>query len=294
MKEQAQRGILLLPVTLTLAVVGALAYAMTRGGGMDLAAIDAEYDIERARYLAEAGLQLAKWQNERLGCKSQRGFGTVDLPGGRIVSGTMDEGGGQLAISLTATTATGAVNQVAGRRLRMHRVNDPTELAIKRSDIDDTFIREGYPGQGKGKYLETTDDQAHGLVEFHFPKELNDAVVLQADFRLTQVDSKSAQPARALALHRVTSDWKEDDATWTAPWSTAGGDYVARPAASTVIAGNAEYSWRIDALVEGWVNKTVPNYGILLKPTGLLEARFASHEENANQPQLLLRYLPRC
>lgn len=295
MTGRGQRGILLLPVALTLAITGALAYAMTRGGSMDVAAVDAEYDAEVARYLAEAGLQLAKWQNEQVGCKSKLAFGSVSLPGGQVVTDKVDEGAGQLTVSLTATTARGSVSRVEERRLRMHRNVAPEPWVSKDTDIHDAFIRQGSPGQGKATYLETTDGNAHGLLKFGFPGAMDDAVVLGAELSLVQIDSKSSAAGRALALHRLTRDWPHDGSTWTVPWSAEGGDYVAPPVATVAIGGNAVYTWRIDGLVESWLNGAVPNFGVLLKPSGLLEARFASVDNNDfPKPKLVVRYLPRC
>ncbi|UVW28731.1 DNRLRE domain-containing protein [Massilia sp. H6] len=293
MTPAKQRGILLLPVALTLAIAGALAYTMTHSASMEIAAFDAQHDTDTARYLAEAGVQLAKWQNERILCGSQLGFGTVTLPGGQIVSNNVKEGSGKIKVSLTATTTRGAVNVLVEREVRMHRTI-PVSLSIKLSDMKDTYIQVGSPQQGNSLYLEMTDANAHGLMSFSFPGALDDAAVLSAELSLVQTDSKSTMPNRSLALHRVLRDWSETGATWTSPWSTPGGDYVATPAATVAIDGNARYAWRIDALVEGWANKTLPNNGLLLKPSGLLEARFHTRGSPTNQPKLDIRYLPRC
>ncbi len=69
--------------------------------------MDAEYDIEVARYLAESGVHLAKWQNENASAAaSEIGFGKLDLPGiGSLVAGTIErEGQGRsLHVSVSAT-----------------------------------------------------------------------------------------------------------------------------------------------------------------------------------------------
>jgi type II secretory pathway component PulK len=60
-----QRGLVLLPMTLALALVAVVAYGMTRDGAMNVSAVDAQFDTERARYLAEAGVNLVKWRNQQ-------------------------------------------------------------------------------------------------------------------------------------------------------------------------------------------------------------------------------------
>jgi hypothetical protein len=294
-----QRGILLLPVALTLAVGGALAYAMTRDGGMSVDAVEAEYDTDVARYLAEAGLNLAKWQNEKLGCGSNAGFGTVSLPGGRIVASDGDinwTGTDSISVSLAASSTRGASYLLDGRSATVH-VTNPSEVTLTNGGSHhDSYIREGLAGaQGGTAYLEASDGKAHPLLSFSLPLDVQGATILRAELKLTQTDSKSTQPDRSLAVHRLTRAWSDASATWLSPWGAPGGDYVTPAVASVAIAGNTEYVWRVDALVDGWASGAVPNYGVLLKPAGLLDARFGSFEgSGGTRPQLVVRYLPRC
>jgi hypothetical protein len=288
----------LLPLTLVLAVAGALAFAMTTQGSMNVAAVDAEYDTERARYLAEAGLALARWQNEKLGCSYSVGFGTVALPGGTIVAQNSDvvRKDKGVNVSLTATTDRGAVNTLSGVYTLMHDYSKISQQTINGGGGNDTFIKIGIPNPGGTNYLELTDGSANALIKFQVP---NNAIVLKAELKLTQTDSLSTQPVRSLSVYRVTKDWKNGEATWTlaasnSPWSAPGGDYAPDPVATVAIAGNAQYVWRIDALVDGWSNGSLANQGILLKPSGLLQARFASFENSNNNPQLAVRSLPSC
>jgi hypothetical protein len=290
-----QRGILLLPVALTLAVIGALAYTMTREGSMSASAVDAEYDTDVARYLAEAGVNLSKWQNEKRGCFSSVGFRqAVALPGGAITASDRDivSTGKGLTTRVTATSERGAVS-VLSRDWLVHDLSSKRTVSV--AGGSDTFIREGSGVQSPSTYLETTDGKAHGLIQFGSSSALKDAMIVKAELRLWQSSAKSSQPI-ALGIHRITSPWAADKATWTAPWSgSPGGEYASDPAATAVIAETQKlYTWRIDALVEGWVQQRAPNYGILLKPNGLLEARFASFEADSNRPELVVDYYPSC
>ena len=55
------------------------------------------------------------------------------------------------------------------------------------------------------------------------------------------------------------------------------------------------YDWRIDTLVAGWVDGTLPNYGLLLKPTRLEKSRFrAFNSADPDIPKLTVTYYPRC
>lgn len=76
------------------------------------------------------------------------------------------------------------------------------------------------------------------------------------------------------SLTAITSDW-DSSATWNSrktstPWTTAGGDISTNPAykstSTAVQASSAWYSWTAPvAAVQGWVNGTLPNYGLLLQ-----------------------------
>ena len=186
--------------------------------------------------------------------------------------------------------------RIDGRNVTVHELDDVEEVTVGSSGGQDTYIFQGGTAQASNDYLEITDGQAHALVKFNMPSALRDAAVLKAELKLNQVDTKSSQPARALAVHRVTRDWSSGSAAWTVPWDTPGGNYAPQATAVVAIDGNAQYTWRIDALVEGWNNGSLPHYGILLKPSGLLEARFASFDNATSsiRPQLVVRYLPRC
>lgn len=294
MRLRAQGGILLLPVALVLAITAALAYTMTRSGAMNVVAVDAQYDTDVARYLAEAGLSLAKWQNQKLGCSSAAGFGTVSLPGGTIsASGLAIDSEKRLSMVINAETPGGAAQRLERIKVIMHDLRLPKETTYSSTGAIDTYIRDGMAAQSAAKYLELTDGKAHGLIKFAPFTGPFDLMVVKAELKLYQYETNSTQQPRALSVHRVLTDWSTS-ATWTTPWTSAGGNYVAEPAATMAIEGNREYVLRVDGLVEGWASNAFPQYGLLLKPSGLNEAHFASFENNPNSPKLVVRYHERC
>ncbi|HBI70572.1 MAG TPA: hypothetical protein DDZ22_16690, partial [Massilia sp.] len=104
-RTASQRGILLLPVALTLAVVGILAYTMAREGSMQVSAVDDQYDIEVTRYLAASGLEVAKWRASKEDCdEDEAELGTLRLPGGSVTVASAKESRGILTVTLTATS----------------------------------------------------------------------------------------------------------------------------------------------------------------------------------------------
>ena len=94
-------------------------------------------------------------------------------------------------------------------------------------------------------------------------------------------------------VHRLTSDWTEGSATcvgidgvvsnWTqransTNWSSAGGDYNSAIEATknVPVTTYTTNSWDIQSLIQGWVNGTYPNYGLIVK-----QADESSSERNA-------------
>lgn len=295
-----QRGMVLLPVTLALAVVGILAYAMTRDGVMTASAVDTHYDIDNARYLAEAGVNLVKWRNEQRGCGSDLGFTApvTDVEGGTIVVNTADVTSKKKGLSMivTATTPRGAVNRAViddAHAVPVYELAKKVEVTIAAQNGTDISIRsDTMLMPSSAKLLEVSDGKAHGLVKFGLNSVPSDALVIHADLLLFQASSQSTQ-AGSLALHRIARDWNTL-VNWTNNWTTAGGDFAPVPAATLPISGNGQYTVAMTPLVATWVSAPAINYGMVLKPNGLTEARFSSFEASSNPPRLFLRYYPLC
>ncbi|MDN4056818.1 DNRLRE domain-containing protein [Massilia sp. YIM B02769] len=301
---KTQRGVLLLPVALTLAVVAALAYTMTREGGMNVSAVDAQYDIEVARYLAASGMQVAKWRGSVDDCDDdEAGYGTLRLPGGSVTVSSAKENKGILTVSLTATTERKSVMALT-RAMQMIDLDNPKAATIiGPGDADTTIVKGGSASLANADTLTATEGSAHPLLLFKLTPELDRASIIQADLKLTKKSGNNSQPGRLLSAHRITREWNKN-ATWTSPrgdatvWTTAGGDYVETPAASVVIdpgsgAYNGVYTLRIDTLAQAWANSPPANYGLLLKPTALSNVPFISFD-GSSKPELSLRYYKRC
>jgi len=298
-----QGGILLLPVALTLALLGTLAYALTSEGSMSAADIDAKYEIEAARYLATGAVNLARWQNERISCNSAQKFTSLKLGNGTITADEVSlEGKSTLNISVTAKVGSTARSIVDAKSTRYDRSKaDSTDLIIP-SGGNDSSIKRNAGSLATDQYLQTTEGSSHAVLKFDMPpepKELKDGLVVSARLTLTHASSNTQAP-RSLGVHRVTSNWGPG-ATWSSPWNTEGGDYLATPLWTVPIDGNSnanvDYTWRIDALVQGWLDGTIPKRGLLLKPIGPLDAKFYSLDAPnavAVKPRLVVRFYPRC
>lgn len=299
-KPSTQRGLLLLPVALTLALVGTLAYGLSRDGSMSVSEVDAKYDIEAARYLAQAGVTLARWRNEKLGCSSTKRFTDLTLagvPGATLSASQVSLDGRYWKISVTASTGRTTRSVLDYRAMRYSRANANETAPIIPSGANDTTIKDRPGAMANVPLLETLEGKSYALINFDsLPSELNDALIVSAQLTLTHMSSNTQGP-RSLGLHRVTTKW-DATASWTAPWSSPGGDYVQKPVWTVPIDGsstaNVDYTWRIDPLVEGWVSGAIPKQGVLFKPIGPLDAKFYSLDSTSFKPKLVVRYYPRC
>ena len=319
-------GFLLLPVTLTLVIVGALAYAMTRDAGAAIGNVEADYDTEAARYLAEAALNLTRWRNNQQQCGAVARFqptplyrynlangrvgtapadlvGTMSLNDVVIVKNNSDNLKNGIAVDVSSATTTlpAAAHRIV-RTVPRYDLGSKKDAVIRGNNGANTFIYAGPNAtpQGSMAYMELTDDgpsrQSYGLLHFGMGPIPKNALVREATLKLKRFDGEwFPLLGRKVDIHRVTTAWDYRTATWSFPWSKAGGDYAAEPVASAMITISAPYYWRIEALVAGWVDGTMPNHGLLLKPTNLDKSRFSAFASGTSDgPELTVTYHERC
>jgi hypothetical protein len=295
-----QGGLLLLPVALALSIMGALAYSMGRGGAQEASAVDAQYDTEVARYLAEAGLRLAKWQNEKIGCDSERRFANVRLPGvaGTVTVDALRVDKERFSATVTATSARGAVDTLARNNMMFYDRTREYDTTLPNSAFQDTYISSVSPASSHGNSgtLEATDGKAHILLDVSLSSIPNNARPTKAALFLYLDDSDSVQTVRELAAHAVTRGWTDGSASWIFPWLTSpGGSYDARPEfTATIGAAKTWYRWDLGPLVRRWADNRPGNFGILFKPLGLNTARFNSIDADGNRPRMDVSYHQRC
>ena len=85
---------------------------------------------------------------------------------------------------------------------------------------------------------------------------------------LKKIDESSIQfQFSSKAKKESSSEWDTYDGSNDWPVNNDGGDFDTNAEDSTIIYGdiNQWYSWDITDLVNGWLNETVDNYGIILK-----------------------------
>ena len=100
-------------------------------------------------------------------------------------------------------------------------------------------------------------------IQFDLSSVPNDAIITDADLKLYQ-DSSWGTNNYSIGLYKVASDWDESTIDWDPqPTSSADAEIISN---ITALATTWK-SWDIDTLVQGWLDGTITNYGMVLKDT---------------------------
>jgi len=149
---------------------------------------------------------------------------------------------------------------------------DPTVIL---SDSQDCYINAGSPTTSfcGGASLNAGFDGTNAscsLLQFDLSVVPTTNTVVSAKLYLF-LGSASTGNATTLSAYQLTRSWTSA-ATWNAydgtnSWTSPGGDFSGTAAATTngIAATGAWYTWSPTALVQGWVNGTIANNGLIVK-----------------------------
>lgn len=239
------------------------------------------------------------------------GFSIVDASG-RSVFGlsapsmydsAKNGGARSLAVSLssskdstgTAVTLKADPDWLASAARKWPVTIDPTFIV---GDVQDCYINAGSPTTNfcGGTALNAGYDgtnASRALLQFSLAAIPTTDAVLSAKL-LLYLGSASTSTATSLGAYQLTRAWTTG-ATWntydgTNSWTTAGGDFSGTAAATTsgIAATGVWYSWSPTSLVQGWVNGTIANDGLLLKePTENVTNVLGFNSASATNPPYL-------
>jgi uncharacterized repeat protein (TIGR01451 family) len=171
----------------------------------------------------------------------------------------------------------------------------------------DSFISFASSVQNYGALTNlTSNSQSNGgsraLIRFDLSAIPAGATLTSATLEMYYFSTRTTL-TESLRAHRITRAWTEAGVTWRTTdgvnnWTTAGGDYDAAVAATATVNStvNAWKQWGLTALVQGWVNGTVANQGLLLESpsaSGNNERQFYSSDYAVNpalRPKLTIIY----
>jgi hypothetical protein len=155
----------------------------------------------------------------------------------------------------------------------------PGTVVITLAPSQDTWLRQQYPTDVEimdhldGESLDlrcgsgsTTSRANRAILQFDLSPVPGNCNVASAQMFLYYYGDETTVVSSSLEAHRITRVWSDASASWTTPWSAAGGDYSTIASAVTTLSANAHgwVSWDLATLVSGWLNQSVPNDGVEL------------------------------
>jgi hypothetical protein len=213
--------------------------------------------------------------------------------GTRTVTITVSDGSltADLVISLTVVYA--PVTPVCSTVTSSTYVSTPSA---------DSYMEKNNPGKTPGsenrikiRMDSDGDDTKHGLIKFNLSSIPANTVINSAYIYL---DSKDIRSGQTTYFYRLTRDWVESTVSWNnastgIPWTTGGGDYAAGAYASYYPVVNCMIKIDITNLVQGWIDGSYPNYGLLMLSTGTEgEVQYTSRDDGSAsaRPRLVVDY----
>jgi len=146
-----------------------------------------------------------------------------------------------------------------------------------------------------------TSKQERTVIELNLSKITSDSQINSAILQLYLSSVKNTVTLN-VSVYRLTNNWTESGVTWnnrtaTAAWTTAGGDYGNTTVFAMVPVNLSArfYEWNITSLVQGWVNGSWPNYGLIMIASGAtgnnVKSFASSNNGNASRlPVLIVNY----
>lgn len=210
-------------------------------------------------------------------------------------------------ISVTGTLASG-VNRTLNRPIeRVYQPGSYTILQPGAANGQDAEIYAQQPTNNYGAARENwvssvTNDTTRSLLRFNMGVVPAGAKVTAATLSLyRQSGSGADQPVSA---HRILNAWSEDRVSWEKreafkDWDTDGGDFEPTAVATTLVGPvNGRYEWDVGSLVQGWVDGSYPNYGVMMiaAAPGMAGERFntSDHGNSSKWPSLSITYACEC
>ncbi len=305
----SQRGFLLLPVALALALVAGAALLLTRAGGMQAEALAAGTRDREARYVAEAAFAHARWRADAAGCSGYPSIGSTPLGANSYTASMSPTSGSPVSVTAVANLPGG-----------ISRSFTRDSAAVYRTAAETLVLQPG-PAQGKDTYVASSQSSSnygasstlqvsyseHPALQFDLSSLPAHARVLSAELELY---ATNVGFGGYVGLRRITRSWVEgtkqgsgsaDGATWntsdgSVPWTTPGGDAEATSSASVSLGGTGWYAFDVTALVDSWRAGRVANLGVGLSIFLFTSADFASSDDsNASlRPRLTITYACEC
>jgi hypothetical protein len=188
-----------------------------------------------------------------------QGIGTVALTGSTSISPTTTT-----AYTLTATNSAGSSTATVTIIVNKTITIQPGPVEGKDSMVVTEIPDTNYENN---QYFSIGNLSVSIIVRAHLQFDVSilptDAVIVNADLKLYQYQTIGTE-GFVIGLHQVTESWEENMITWNNQ-----PDYLPSPESTiTVTIGALTWlSWDITSLLQGWLDGSITNYGVVLKDT---------------------------
>lgn len=325
------KGFILLPVVLTLAILASIAYLLSRESAINVGNINREQQQDTALYIAQAGYNHALWQLNQQNCTgynipttsfAHASYSTTITD----TTGSILTAGSPVNIQIVSALADGASYSINRFREKIYQYPYTTvTLQLGTDPGKDAMIPNSMmlKNSNFGHYEQKVSSPSgfrprrNQLIQFELSSIPTYAGIISAKLKLKQNDSDSLSTDAEVKIHRLKQAWVEgsesagwppDGTTWNTSdgsqrWkddsgnNISGGAYDATSIANTAITSdNILRAWNITSLVQDWHEGKYTNEGMLLKSAGDLSVEFASKEDStiADRPKLTITYRCEC
>lgn len=320
-RNRSSRGAILVGVVVVIAVVGAVAFLVSREATLQVHLGAAGSDEEAALQVAQAGLAHGFWYSQNVECLPTTPLANQPMGPHQYELSFQALPDDQIRITSTATLANGVQRSLQKKAL-VPSADAPSLVLESEADV---YVHTDDHNDGIRLDLHAKRDLSGGKIEnallrFDLPP-LTRWVVGDAGLKLTLLgwnhdedpapQSPSAIPfgVQTLAQHWVEGtgdDCPCDGAIWTSydgdpahPWSTPGGDFLPGVVDDQPLYAPGTYTWDVTALVEAWVDGSLPNRGLAIVgiPNKPDQAKFHSREAPvaaAERPRLAIQLACPC
>jgi len=320
MQKSITRGFILLPVVMAISLIAGLAFLMNRDGAENVNRLAGEIEATKAEFAAKAAVNQQLWQANNSNCTGFSNISNASFSG-YTVNSTINPGSNSpVTISATASDSNGASYTLKRDFLKTYQPLVTKTLPLDNANGKDASISSSSTTSNYGVSDDTVSSNwlfiwfyKQQLIQFDLSALPANAHIVSAQLQLYQ---KSGMGKNLINIYRVSQDWLEgsqsgsgtaDGATWktydgTNNWLKAGGDYNNTLMASALVDGAVTgiQSWEIAPLVQGWLNGSYANKGMLLKAmattTSQLAVTFAGREDSipSYRPTLVVNYNCEC
>lgn len=304
----SQRGFLLVPVAVALALIATIALLLGREAGVDLSQISADRQWHEARYVAQAAYHHMKWKLDSAGCSGYTnlpttGFGSHTYSANATVEDAVDNS--PVAISVTATLANGVTLTQSRTHVPVYQA--PTSASVQPGSSGvDAEASKSTPTTNNGAGVTLTLDdstgaQRYALLHFDLSNIPTNADIVAATLTMN-AESNGSGADGAVSIHRVLEAWTEDGVTYNSRNGSLAWTWPANldaNAADTAAVGSSlgSHNWNVTDLVAGWSNGRYANYGLVLKGNGQASAIIYTSSDGiaaADRPRLSVTYVLEC